>query len=57
MIHFEDKTGIGAVLNTSLNLHGEPIVNLPGEAFHVLEQSALRYLVLGKYIIVKNKQD
>ncbi len=28
---FEKKTGIGAVLNTSLNIHGKPIVRKPVE--------------------------
>ncbi len=51
---FQDLTGIGGVLNTSLNLHGDPVVNLPSEAFYVLENSALKYLALGKYLIVKN---
>lgn len=54
---FESNTGIGGVLNTSLNLHGDPMVNLPGEAFHVLQNSALKYLVLGKYLITKEIRD
>jgi len=54
---FERRTGIGAVLNTSFNLHGEPIVNLPSEAIRVLERSALRYLALGPYLITKLKPD
>jgi carbamoyltransferase len=51
---FENKTGIGAVLNTSLNLHGEPMVNLPEEAMAVMTRSALKYLVLGNWLISKN---
>lgn len=51
---FRKKTGIGLVLNTSLNLHGEPMVNTPEEAFAVMERSALEYLVLeGGYLITK----
>ncbi len=50
---FEKRTGIGGVLNTSLNLHGDPMVNLPSEAFYVLENSALNYLAMGKYLLVK----
>ncbi|MBN1552108.1 hypothetical protein JW979_11585 [bacterium] len=54
LIHrFESLTGIGAVLNTSLNLHGDPMVNLPEEAMYVLENSALKYLALGRYLITK----
>jgi carbamoyltransferase len=51
---FEQKTGIGGLLNTSLNLHGDPMVNLPEEAFYVLQNSALTYLALGKYLIKKD---
>jgi len=50
---FEELTGIGAILNTSLNLHGDPVVNLPEEAMYVMKNSALKYLVLGDYLITK----
>ena len=50
---FEAQTGIGALLNTSLNLHGDPVVNLPSEALHVLTHSALKYLALGHYLLTK----
>ncbi len=54
---FEEKTGIGAVLNTSLNLHGDAMVNLPEEAFHVLTHSGLTYLALNDYLIAKRNPD
>jgi len=54
---FERRTGIGAILNTSFNLHGEPIANLPEEALRVVERSALQYLALGPYLIVKKAID
>ncbi|MBN2384209.1 hypothetical protein JXQ70_15130 [bacterium] len=50
---FHQKTGIGALLNTSLNLHGEPMVNLPQEAIGVMLDSDLQHLVLGHYLISK----
>ncbi|HYG76501.1 MAG TPA: carbamoyltransferase C-terminal domain-containing protein [Planctomycetota bacterium] len=50
---FMDRTGRGAVLNTSFNLHGEPIVSQPAEAVDVLERSGLKYLALGGYLISK----
>ncbi|MBN1297197.1 hypothetical protein JXA80_10485 [bacterium] len=50
---FESLTGKGAILNTSLNLHGEPMVNLPEEAMHVLTRSDLKHLALGNYLISK----
>jgi len=50
---FEDLTGIGALLNTSFNLHGEPIVCTPEDAVSTLERSGLKYLVLKNYLISK----
>ena len=38
---FERRTGIGAVLNTSFNLHGEPLVSSPADALDTFERSGL----------------
>jgi len=43
---FEQKTGIGAVLNTSFNMHGEPIVCSPEDAVRSFRRSGLDYLFL-----------
>lgn len=48
---FENKTGIGAVLNTSFNLHGYPIVHSPEIAIWTFKNSALDALALGNYLI------
>ena len=50
---FESLTGRGALLNTSFNLHGYPIVNTPDEAFDVLERSDLDGLVLNHSLILR----
>ncbi len=50
---FESLTGIGAVLNTSYNLHGEPIVSSPEDAIRTFESSGLLHLALGQYLISK----
>lgn len=50
---FAQKTGIGALLNTSYNLHGLPMVNDLEDAFHVFENSGLKYLVLNNILISK----
>ena len=52
---FSKLTGIGAVLNTSFNLHGEPNVLTPEDALHTVESSDLRYLFIGDYLFVKKK--
>lgn len=50
---FKNLTGIGGVLNTSFNLHGEPNVESPKDAIHTLEDSGLRHLALGNFLISK----
>ena len=44
-----------AILNTSFNLHGYPIVNTPKDAFYVFENSDLDILVLDNFIVKKNE--
>ncbi len=50
---FERRTGIGAVLNTSYNLHGEPLVCSAADAIDTFERSGLPHLALGRWIISK----
>ena len=42
-----------ALLNTSFNLHGFPLVNSEKDAILVFKKTALDALILGKYLIVK----
>lgn len=51
---FERQTGVGAVLNTSFNLHGEPVVESPSDAFSTFRRSALNYLYIGNFLVAKN---
>ena len=48
---FEEKTGVGVLLNTSFNLHGYPIVCTPQQALWTLQNSALDGIALGNYIV------
>ncbi|MGI0023398.1 MAG: carbamoyltransferase C-terminal domain-containing protein, partial [Nitrososphaeraceae archaeon] len=50
---FNKLTGIPAILNTSFNLHGEPIVCTPGDAIRTLQNSGLQCLAIGNYFIRK----
>lgn len=52
---FEDKTGMGVILNTSFNLHGYPIVRTPEDAVRVFLSSGLEYLALEKHLIGKKE--
>ena len=50
---FQRRTGIGAVLNTSFNLHGEPIVCSADDALDTFERSGLPHLALDRWLISK----
>ena len=50
---FYEKTGIPALLNTSFNLHGEPIVRTIQDALRVFDKSELEVLWLDEHIIEK----
>jgi len=50
---FAQATGVPAILNTSFNLKGEPIVNTPANAFNTFSKSEMDTLVLGNFVIEK----
>ncbi len=50
---FESLTGVGGLLNTSFNLHGEPIVQDAQDAARVFRMSGLDLLVLDGYMVEK----
>ncbi|MFZ8834250.1 MAG: carbamoyltransferase [Candidatus Caldipriscus sp.] len=50
---FKEKTGVGAVLNTSFNLHGYPIVYSPKQAIFTLLNSDLDALAIGEYLVMR----
>ena len=50
---FQDLTGIGALMNTSFNIHGEPIVGSPEDAISTFERCGLHHLYIGKILISK----
>lgn len=50
---FSKLTGQYALLNTSFNIHGYPIVRSTENALDVLEQSGLTHLVIEDYLVEK----
>ena len=52
---FYKKTNIPVVLNTSFNLNGEPIVMTPTDALKTFYSCGLDTLIIGDYVIKKNK--
>lgn len=49
--HFEAETGVGMVLNTSFNMHGEPIVCSPEDALKTFKKAKLDALVLENFVV------
>jgi carbamoyltransferase len=53
LTNYEKITGSGVVLNTSFNLHGEPIVYSISDAIRVFLKSGLSNLALNDYLLSK----
>lgn len=48
---YEKLSGIPSLINTSFNMHEEPIVSSPEDAVRAFLQGALDYLVMGPYLV------
>jgi carbamoyltransferase len=46
-----ERWGAGVVLNTSFNIHGEPVVCSPDEAIEVFQRSGADALAIGPFLI------
>jgi carbamoyltransferase len=53
--HYRDLTGVGTVVNTSFNMHEEPIVCTPEDAVRGFVRGHLDYLAIGPYIVENPK--
>ena len=51
LLEFKKETGLGMLINTSFNVHEEPIVESYDDAIKSFKDSGLDYLVLDKQII------
>lgn len=54
---FYKLTGVPALVNTSFNAHGDPIINHPEHAVEYLNKGIVDYLILGNKIIKKAETD
>lgn len=48
---FHKLTGVPVLVNTSMNVRGEPIVNTPEQAYAMLLKTEMDYQVMGNYLI------
>jgi len=46
-------TGKGVLLNTSFNVHGEPLVCSPEDAIRTFINTGIKYLVIGNFIVTQ----
>ena len=54
---FYKITNVPIIINTSMNVMGEPIVNTPEHAFNMIVKTDMDYTVLGNFIISKNQNE
>ena len=51
LTHLKKLTGQGVILNTSFNIHGDPMVCSPEDALDTLKRTRNEYLVMGNYLV------
>ena len=51
--NFDKLTGVPVLINTSMNVRGEPIVNTPEQAYNMIVKTDMDYIVMGNYIVKK----
>ncbi len=53
---FHDRTGCPVVINTSMNVRGEPIVNTPEDAFLCFMRTHMDAMAMGPFLLLKDQQ-
>lgn len=56
LLQIKESLGKGVVLNTSFNIHGEPIVRSPGDALNLLRTTGIRYLIMEDRLIANTSK-
>ena len=51
LLRLKEALGFGVVLNTSFNMHGEPMVCSPDEAVEMQRRTGIRYLIMEDWLI------
>ena len=47
-------TGVPVVINTSMNVMGEPIANTPEQAYNMIKKTDMDYIVMGNHLVSKS---
>ena len=53
IMRFFEKTKIPILLNTSLNIHGKPIVNDEIKALDLFENTSIKHMIIGNTLLSK----
>ena len=53
---FEEATGCSVLINTSLNVRGEPVVLSPDDAYRCFVNTEMDYLVIGNFLLERTAQ-
>ncbi|HEX2991777.1 MAG TPA: carbamoyltransferase C-terminal domain-containing protein [Anaerolineales bacterium] len=56
-VAYHKLTGIPSLINTSFNMHGEPIVCTPEDALRSFNQGKLDYLAIGNWLVVNPERN
>jgi carbamoyltransferase len=51
LTEYHRLTGIPSLINTSFNMHGEPIVCTPEDAIRSFQQGHIDYLAIGNFLV------
>ncbi|MGH7572009.1 MAG: carbamoyltransferase C-terminal domain-containing protein, partial [Gemmatimonadota bacterium] len=54
--HYERLTGLNSIVNTSFNMHEEPIVCSPEDAVRGFMEAKLDYLAMGPFLAARNDE-
>tara|TARA_B100001248_G_scaffold102868_1_gene76599 strand:- start:15764 stop:17545 length:1782 start_codon:yes stop_codon:yes gene_type:complete len=54
---FEKVSGVGALMNTSFNIHGESIVGSPNDAIDTFLRCGIHHLLIGDFFISKKEKN
>lgn len=57
LTQYKQITNIPALLNTSFNIHEEPIVRSPEDAINSFQKSKLDYLAIGDFLVERSKNE
>jgi len=57
LAHVKMKCGKGVILNTSFNIHGEPLVCSPDDALNTLRKTGIRHLFLEDFYVENNDRE